>query len=288
MLKKIASIPHIIPLLCLILVAIISISVLSPLFSSPSFHSKSIEIIDNKKLNAMTMSAAVTAASVAISAIPDDVGSSVADELDDLTAVLFAVVCILYLEKYLLTIMSSISFSLLIPLSCLFFGINLYAKKEDLKIWATRFLALSFVFACIVPISAEFTAMLDETFAESINQTFDAVYRIIEDDAEADEDANVFVKFFESVKETVTDVVDAAKKMLSLFVDAVAVLTVTSCIVPLVTIIIFVCLIKTIFRVPMDISKTMLSAHTLIKAHLPRKKASLYLNGPDDPQDHAA
>ena len=282
MLKKLTSSYRIIAAVCLLLAAILSISVLSPILSSPEFHAEQIELIDDKKMVAMSMSAAVTAASVAITAIPDDMGTTVADELDDLTAILFLIVCVLYLEKYMLTILSFFSFSGLIPAACVLLGINLFLRRDSLRIWTNRLIALSLVFICIVPLSVGFTAMLDETFSESIDQTFDAVYRIVEIDAQSDENTNAFVKFFESVKETVVDTLDAAKKMLSLFIDAVAILVVTSCLIPLLTAFIFVWSIKTIFRVPMDVTKTLKSAQQLIKKNLPKNKNAYYIEEPKD------
>ena len=72
--------------------------------SSPETHRTSIEYLNEKQATVMKLTAASTAASAAVSALPGDTGSAIAEKLADLTSDFLIVLCAIMLEKYLLTI----------------------------------------------------------------------------------------------------------------------------------------------------------------------------------------
>ena len=74
--------------------------------SSPTMkiNAHAIQSLDDKKTTALELTAAATAASAAITLIPGDAGTPIADKLADLSSYFLIVVCAIYLEKYLVTI----------------------------------------------------------------------------------------------------------------------------------------------------------------------------------------
>lgn len=65
----------------------------------------------------LALTSASIALSAGISAIPDDTGTPIAEQLAQLANNLGIVLAVLYLEKYLLTILSTLAFGALIPLA---------------------------------------------------------------------------------------------------------------------------------------------------------------------------
>lgn len=238
----------------LVVVALISATVITPYVTSPQAFSSTLQVLDEKKNNAMLLTAAVTATSTAISTMPGDIATPLANELSKLSGPLLVITCIIYLEKYLLTTMGYIAFAGLLPLSCVFVLINLVFPKERLISWATKLLILALTFALLIPVSVKITSLIDQTFDESVSQTMQAVQQV-SDEAEkvsGEEEGNALLKFFASIGQGVTNLVESAKNMLSLFVDAVAVLLITTCIMPVLTALLFIWIVKTVIGVPIE------------------------------------
>ena len=63
----------------------------------------------------LELTAASTAASAAITLLPGDTATPIAEKLADLSGYFLIVLCAIFLEKYLLTITSYVSFTILIP-----------------------------------------------------------------------------------------------------------------------------------------------------------------------------
>ncbi|MGN0995832.1 MAG: hypothetical protein ACI4PG_02905, partial [Candidatus Ventricola sp.] len=102
MFKHKLAFPDIVAIVALLLLALLSATFFSAQLSSPAFHAKTIHVLDEQKQEALTLSVAITAASTALSIMPDDTASPIANELADLSLPLFLIVAIVYLETFLL------------------------------------------------------------------------------------------------------------------------------------------------------------------------------------------
>jgi len=234
----------------LLVIAVLSMTVISSHLSSPKFYPKTIQTLDKQKAQAMGLTVVVTAASTALSTLPDDMCSPIADELSDLADPLFLIICILYLEKYLLTIFGWISFSFLVPAACVLIGIYICSFQEKFYDWARKILVLAVTLFMIIPISATITNKIEETYAESITLVLEKANQLTNTSENAQEEQiNAFVKFFTDLKDNALHLVEAAKNMLSIVTDGVAVLLITSCIIPVLTALVFLGFIKTIINV---------------------------------------
>lgn len=230
----------------LLVVVFLSFFVLSYVFSSPALYNDTLRVIDGQKDRAIALNVLVTGSSTALSAIPDDTGTPIAEELAELSQPLMFIVCVLYLEKFLLTTFGLITFKALIPAACLLAIINYYYDKDEVRNWIKKLIILSIALTQIIPCSTLVTEMVEQTFSETVQQTFAAAQDAVEDD-DVNEDSNVFVEFFEGIKDNVVGFVDTAKNVLSTMIDAVAVLLITSCVIPLITATVFIWMIKNIF-----------------------------------------
>lgn len=238
----------------LLLCIILSITVLSPYFSTPATHKRALATINESKANATTLSLTVTLASTAISLLPDDTGSAIADELSELSTPLLIIVCILFFEQYLLTAMESLAFSILLPAACALLIAYLYLERKSLKIFAIKCVLIGLLCACIIPISAELTIMMRNVLADS-TATLQMQLAEIEDTFAKmlgeGSDGDVW-KFITNLTDGVGDALTFAKNALGLLIDAVAILLITSCVIPIITAVLFIWCIKSIIAGKME------------------------------------
>ena len=249
MFKDHALAPKLIVLTLLLLFAIISVTVISPYVSIPANRQVSLQTLDKQKMRATSLTAAVTGASFAVSALPDDTASGIADELADLSGVLMIIVCGIYLEKFLLTTTGFVSFSVLIPAACLLLGINLFRPSDLLHSWGIKLIALALLFFAIVPSGVALSNLVQDTFADSIDQAFIAAESFSNEVDQTEDESNLFAKVVEGISNGVAKLLDTAKNVLSIFTDAIAVLLITSCAIPLITLLAFVWVIRILFGI---------------------------------------
>ena len=113
----------------LLLAAVISLLYLGDWAMKIDTHSHTINSIDEKVDMVMKLTAASTVASAGITAIPADTATPIAEKLADFTQYFLLIMCVLYAEKYSLTIIGLATFKILIPLACVFMGISLFSES---------------------------------------------------------------------------------------------------------------------------------------------------------------
>ena len=86
----------------------------------------------------MELTAGVAATSTAISALPGDAATPIAEQVSELTSPLLIVVCAIYLEKFLLTTIGYVSFKFLIPFACLLGAVYLFSSREAVRVLAVK------------------------------------------------------------------------------------------------------------------------------------------------------
>lgn len=243
----------IIPAVILLIIAVLSWVVVTPYSTSTKVHEKTIETLDEKKLIAMELTAGVAVTSSAIAAIPGDATTPISEQLSDLTGPLFLIVCALYLEKFLLTTIGYISFSILIPLSCILSVAYIFAKKDKLKNLAVKFAIFAVAIFMIIPVSVKVSNFVEKTFEDSIAQTFESVDEISITNEEEEEKKGL-QQFVDKVVDEATVLAEQAKNALSAFVDAIAVLLITVCVIPIAVIFFFIWIVKMIFGININIA----------------------------------
>lgn len=102
-------------IVALVVLALLSGFVARPHFADTKTWDSTIEVIDQKKGNVLALTTSCVALSAGITALPGDTGTPVAEQLAQLSGNLGIVLAVLYLEKYLLTILWSVGLGILIP-----------------------------------------------------------------------------------------------------------------------------------------------------------------------------
>jgi hypothetical protein len=261
---------------------------LGDIASSPDTHSATINVLDQKKNTVMGLVGASTASSTAITLIPGDAGTPIAEKLVDLSSDFLIVVAAIYLEKYLLTIAGFVAFKIMIPVASAFMiaFVNLpnhyYTIKSQLSSLAVRLFILGVAMYMIVPTSVFLSSMIEATYQESIETTIEqasqTTQRIEEatNEKEGEQQPDLLTTLQNlpnTVTENLTKWVDEAKESLNGFIEALAVMVVTSCIIPILVLVFFLWLIKTILGVQIEAPMRMIYPRTLrhIKRRSPKK-----------------
>lgn len=261
-----------------IVIALLSFFVITRFTSSTEFNAKTIQSLDDKKTTVMELAAASTAASAAITLIPGDVGTPIANKLADLSSYFLIVLCAIYLEKYLVTITGYAAFKILVPIACVFFSGYLLWRKEILRVVAQKFLLFGLAVYLVIPASVKVADMIETTYASSIESTIETAKQTTDEiesetgesgqvddkssneksqsDSDSDSKENAggfFSGLFNKVQEGVSTATANVENVLNNFIEALAILLVTSCLIPILVLIFFVWLVKMLLGLNIDI-----------------------------------
>lgn len=239
-----------------LLAALLSIFVISKYAASPEFHQKTIQALDEKKTTVMELAAASTAASAAITLIPGDAATPIAEKLADFSTYFLVVICAIYLEKYLVTITGYAAFVILIPLACVLLAINAYWKSRTCIHVALKLILFGLAIALVIPASVKVSDMIETAYESSIEETIDAAKEAAElaetgkEEAESEAEKKGFLDgIISSVQNGVSSATEKVENILNNFIEALAVMLVTSCVIPVLVLVFFVWIIKMVLNV---------------------------------------
>lgn len=235
-------------LIMLLAIAILSIFVISKPATSPESYRSTIESIDEKKATVMGVTATAAAASTALAAIPSDATTPVANQIMEISEYLFIVVCVLALEKSLLTVMGYLSFNILIPVACALLGVYTFIKKETLKILAVKFVVFALVIVAIIPFSLKISDMIYDMSRSTIEQVTTEVDENVVEETPS-ENKSWWENTIDKIKEGATDVAEKAKQILNSFIDAIAMFVIIYCAIPIIVVFLVIWFIKFLFGI---------------------------------------
>lgn len=246
-----------------VLVSLVSFFALAKPFSSVDFYQGTLDELEEKQTTVLELSAAATAASAAITLIPGDTATPIADELAGLTSHFMLVLCAIFLEKYLLTITGTVTFSILIPISCGLYILYLLLNLRTLRTLAAKLLLFGVLIVAVIPTSVWLTNRIEDTYQESIQATIDTAKETttaIQEESETEKDADegffsgIISNVTNGVSSAVTGATDKAGEIVNRFIEALAVMAITCCVIPILVLMTFVWLAKMILAVELPMS----------------------------------
>ena len=223
-----------------LLLGIISFTKIAPAAADPANHKHSIEKTEEKIASVMTLSGGAAATSATLSLLPGDMCTPLAEQLAELAKYFLLILSALYLEKFLISLSGYISFMVLIPLACLFVRAAVITNKKNLTRTAAKIALIGVIIFGIVPASVKLSDMVYQTQAAKVNETIDQ-YNGLE--IEGDSDSGLFSEFTNITTESIERVTDFLDNLL----ESLAVMIVTSCVIPLLVFFFLVWLVKVIF-----------------------------------------
>ncbi|MCR2038407.1 hypothetical protein [Adlercreutzia caecimuris] len=244
-------------------VALVSLIVFANIASNPETYTGIIGTLDEKKGNVMVLATTTTAASAAISALPNDMGTPIADKLVDFSSYFMVILAVIYLEKFLLTTLGFLGFGILIPVACALFAVAVFLRRGtltrvNLQRLGTKLAAFGLALALVVPVSVWLTDNVDATFDESLAASNAAAQEATEQLEESAQEqtqedqgllggiANAVQDGWNGLTQGAQQALDSLGEQLNTMIDTLAVMIVTSCLIPLLVLILFLQLVKII------------------------------------------
>lgn len=273
--KEKLNVKNFFTVIVLIGIALISMLWISKVASSIEFHEETIKHLDEKKLTVMELTAATAGSATAIAAIPSDATTPLANQIMDMSSYLIVVIGVIFLEKILLTLTGKLTFLIIIPIACLLYVIYIFVQKEVLRNLAIKLAIFGIVIFTIVPISVKLSDFIEENYGTSITQTIESAKALESNEEEVKQEEqkeeNWWNKITSSVSnavsnigEGVNELIEKGKLILSNFIDAIAILIITTCVIPIMVLFVLTWVIKIIFDITIPV-KT-------IKPNLPKFK----------------
>ena len=257
------------------------------------------------------LTAISTISSTALTLLPGDVATPLAENLADISDYLLIVFAALWLQKYLFSSMGIIVLKYLIPAGMSLIiaaGVldlfNLSPNLSDkIRYFGKRIAFFGTIVFLVVPTTLFITSQIEDTYQTTINQTIEQANQVqielsdeaVEEDANQEETKND--NFFGQVSDFVTDGVDSVvdftagtiehvtsvvsdlpdKFMITLnnLIDSVAVLIVVNCIAPLLVFSFLIWVVKMIFQLDLSPSSNTLPKFRPIGSAVRKRTFSL-------------
>lgn len=241
----------------LALTIILSCTLVGNKLTDPATYSHTIEVLDHNRTTILGLTAASAAASAAVSALPDDVCSPLSQEISDFTTYFMLILSVIYLEKYLLTILAAAACYILIPAGCSSLLVNCFFPSGMLKNIGTKLVVFGTAVLLVIPTSVWVSDQINAIYSESIEITVESASAVSENlIGEVADDGQENTTVIDEAKALLGDlsgsvagVVEQFKNLLNRFIEATAVMIVTTCLIPLLVIVFFIWIVKTLFNV---------------------------------------
>ena len=238
--------------------------------SDPARYTEYTASLDEKTETVLKLMAASTVTSAGISAIPGDTATPIAEKLADFSEYFLLILCVLYAEKYLLTLIPLGVFRTMLPLTCLTFIAGRIWNPRFMDRQGVKLLLMSLALLAVIPLSIRTSDLIYDTYRESIDTTIASAEQLSDETSElaAAEDTNMLRSILNRLSETKDSITEKASAVMNRFVESLAVMIVTSCVIPLLVLLFFLWVIRQLTGI--DLS-----------ASLPRPRA---VRRPDEPR----
>jgi len=264
-----------------IFVMVFSIFVLSNKVPENRYIKSTIESLEESKNTVMEFSGATLATSLAISALPDDFASPFANTLADMNKYFILIFAVLFVEKLIVLEGIRISFTYIIPAACVLYIVSVFSGKEIFKSFAMKLTILGMAVVLVIPFSTHFTERVCSNYLEYVDETIEeadaGASKVNEVMASGDENATIFDKLSDAFKTAirgVSDLLEYFKNVVKRCVNSIAIMIVTTCVLPILILFVFKWLLKELFSLNLSIPTVKIRApkKNLTKAELAYKE----------------
>ena len=237
-------------------VLLLSVFVISKAAADPANHTQTLESLDEKKEDVLAMTATSAASATAIAAIPGDATTPVANKLADLTSYFLIILMVIFLEQYLVTLTGYAAFNILIPLACILFIAGVCAARHTLKVWAAKIAVFGLVLFMIIPASMQVSSIIEETYEVSMENAIQEAEKMTEEINEStDSDGNIIEQALDKIAGGISGLLEKGEQLLNQFIESIAVMFVTSCLIPIAVLMFVLWLVKVMFEVQINVPR---------------------------------
>lgn len=254
-------------LIALVSIALISMLIVSRVVSAPSFNFATMKSLDDKKITVMKLAAVATATSATTSLILGERAAPIAEELTELSSYFIIILCVILMEKILLSVVGYVTFTFVIPCACGLGIFYLFTRKDALLHLSIKLAVFGMILFIAIPASMQISDLVYSSHQAVIEQTMvDAELNsetIQETESELSEGEKNWMgqvgDYLGNIGSTIgnglSSITEKAENSLSMLLDAVVVLIVTSCVIPIGVLLIFAFIIKSLVKAASPSSK---------------------------------
>ena len=253
---------------CVIFI-ILSVTLGAKVMNNPSVYKGTIDSLDKKTETVIKLTGLATATSAAITALPGDTGTTIADHLMDMNSGLLIVLVALFIEKYMLTLLG-MAVPFIIAVALLFIILGIWRENRKLASKSGSVIVAAVLLIIVIPagvwMSDEITRVYGINLDEVV-QSGEEAKNLTEDTAKSTDEPEEEQNIRESIASVISDLkdmiaglkdmvagavtgaLDKATDFLKQLTESLAVLIVTTCVIPIVTLIGSLWIIKWIIGV---------------------------------------
>ncbi|MBQ9329122.1 MAG: hypothetical protein IJ225_11405 [Solobacterium sp.] len=235
-----------------LIAAVLSFTLIHDIYINGQFTKTAITYLDTKANTVLALTGASTSASVAITMIPGDIGTPIADQLANISSYSIIVLAAVHLEKYLITIAAVAAFRFLIPASLLGAAINIgFFNNETVNHLIKRVCAFSIALVLVIPASVYLSRLVETTYKEDVQLCIEQTQKDAEEIKENIEgtDQTLLEKFVNTISGGAVTLVEKFETSLNNFVEAISVMLITACVIPILTFMVLIWLVKSILQI---------------------------------------
>lgn len=249
-----------IKILSLSLIAALSFFVAATKLPESNFVRDSLESVEDSGNTVMRFSAATLSASLALSALPDDFATPLADSLADMNIYFVAILVVLFLEKIVIRYGIKAAFAILIPLACFVGALFIVTKRNLLRSLAIRLCVLALAVAFVVPCSTHITGVVASDLTAYVNDTIQEteggagkLHEAMEGGAG---DKTIFEKLSDLFQTAIRDISDLMlhfQNTIRKCMNSIAILILTNCLMPLLSFFVLKWILRELFQIALPL-----------------------------------
>ena len=241
-------------ILLIVFAMVFSFTVLTHVIPESKYVQDTIKHLEDSQNTIMKFSGTTIATSLSLSALPNDFASPLASTVSDLNTYFIFIFAVLFVEKLLVIEGIKISLVYIIPAACILGIIAILFEKDGFKKFAKKLLILGISVVMVIPISTHFTEKVCADYLAYVDETIEeadaGANKINELMTEDTEDATFFDKLSSAFKTAINDVNDLLayfKNVVKKCVNSVAVMIVTTFVLPMLVMLLFRWLLTELF-----------------------------------------
>ena len=245
-----------------IFIMVLSIFVLAYKFPESSYVQEIRESLEESKMTVMEFSGATIAVSLAITALPDDFGSPLANTLADMNKYFIFIFAVLFVEKLIVVQGMTLSFLYIIPFACGLYILSVLSGKAIFKVFASKLMILGLAVVLVIPLSTHITEKVCEDYLVYVDETIEEASAGAEKVngvmVSGEEGSTVFEKLTDAFKTAVQGISDLLKyfeNVLKKCVNSIAIMIVTTFVLPMFVLLLFRWLLKELFSLSLPTSR---------------------------------
>lgn len=252
-----------------VFIMILSAVVLSRKVPESQYVKATIEQLEDNQGTVTAFSGATIATSLALSYLPDDIASPLANTVSDLNIYFIVLYAVIFIEKLIVVEGTKMALRWIIPTACGFFIASILLNKASIKNLGIKIFILGISLVVVIPISIHFTNAVCRDYMVYVEETIaeaSAGSGKINELMNEENDTTFFEKISDAFKtaiQGVEDLITYFKNVIKRCVTSIAILLITNFALPVAVLFIFKWLLKELFAIDLPVPQAL--------TRLPRK-----------------